>query len=175
MGCLFVLIAVLSPRLALILTWIFTPWVDRATGAFIWPLLGLVFLPLTTLTYVILWNTGGYGVDGWEWIFVVLAVFADLASFRARRYGRRPAQAYQVRSPTFPWPIAQSPYARRHRRWEVARDGAFRLKPKPRMSHLVCYLANGTSRAHPAGDHRNLPHTPKNPRHARVEKYYSQG
>ena len=41
MGCLFLLIAALSPRLALILTWIFTPWVDRATGAFIWPLLGL--------------------------------------------------------------------------------------------------------------------------------------
>jgi hypothetical protein len=70
------------------------PWVDRATGAFIWPLLGLVFLPLTSLTYVILWNTGGYGVDGWEWILVVLAVFADLASYGASRYGRRPAQAY---------------------------------------------------------------------------------
>jgi hypothetical protein len=94
MGCLFVLIAVLSPRLALILTWIFTPWVDRATGAFIWPLLGLVFLPLTTLTYVILWNTGGYGVDGWEWILVILAVFGDLASYGASRYGRRPAGAY---------------------------------------------------------------------------------
>jgi hypothetical protein len=94
MGCLFVLIAVLSPRLALILTWIFTPWVDRATEAFIWPLLGLVFFPLTTLTYVILWNTSGYGVDGWEWILVILAVFADLGSYGASRYGRRPAGAY---------------------------------------------------------------------------------
>jgi hypothetical protein len=49
---------------SLILTSIFTPWVDRATGAFIWPLLGLIFLPLTTLLYVILWNTDGRGVDG---------------------------------------------------------------------------------------------------------------
>jgi hypothetical protein len=94
MGCLFLLIAALSPRLALILMWIFTPWVDRATGAFIWPLLGLVFLPITTMLYVILWNTGGYGVDGWEWIFVILAVFADLASYGASRYGRRPARSY---------------------------------------------------------------------------------
>jgi len=30
MGCLFVLIAALSPRLAVVLMWIFTPWVDRA-------------------------------------------------------------------------------------------------------------------------------------------------
>ena len=71
------------------LMWIFTPWVDRATGAFIWPLLGLIFLPITTLLYVILWNTGGYGVDGWEWIFVILAVFADLASYGGSRYGWR--------------------------------------------------------------------------------------
>lgn len=44
---------------------------------------------LTTLLYVILWNTGGYGVDGWEWIFVILAVFADLASYGGSRYGWR--------------------------------------------------------------------------------------
>ena len=46
------------------------------------------------LTYVIMWNTDGYGVDGWEWIFVILAGFVDLASYGASRYGRRPAQAY---------------------------------------------------------------------------------
>ena len=97
MGCLFLLIAALSPRLALILTWIFTPWVDRATGAFMWPLLGLLFLPITTLLYVILWNTGGYGVEGWEWILVIFGVFADLASYGGSRYGWRDprARAYE--------------------------------------------------------------------------------
>ena len=93
MGCLFLLIAAFSPRLALILTWIFTPWVDRATGAVIWPLLGLLFLPITTLLYVILWNTNGYGVDGWEWILVALGVVADLASYGRAAY-RREAAAY---------------------------------------------------------------------------------
>jgi hypothetical protein len=94
MGCLFLLIAAFSPRAALILMWIFTPWVDRATSGFFWPLLGLVFLPITTLLYVILWNTGGYGVDGWEWILVGLAVFADLVSYGGGMYGRRAAGAY---------------------------------------------------------------------------------
>jgi hypothetical protein len=44
-------------------------------------LLGIIFLPLTRLLYVILWNTGGRGVTGWEWIFVVFALFGDLASY----------------------------------------------------------------------------------------------
>lgn len=83
MGCLVVLIALFSPRLALALTWIFTPWVDRAFGPIIWPILGIIFLPLTTLLYVILWNTGGRGVTGWEWVIVVLALFGDVAAHAA--------------------------------------------------------------------------------------------
>ena len=89
MGCIFVLIAALSPRLAVLLMWIFTPWVDRAFGPIIWPILGIIFLPLTMLMYVILWNTGGHGVNGWEWIFVIFAVFSDLASYGGSAYGRR--------------------------------------------------------------------------------------
>ena len=90
MGCLFLLIAALSPRLAVVLMWIFTPWVDRAFGPIIWPILGVIVLPVTTLAYVIFWNTGGHGVTGWEWIFVILAVFADLVSYGGGgAYGRR--------------------------------------------------------------------------------------
>ena len=91
MGCLLVLVALFSPRLAVGLMWIFTPWVDRAFGPVVWPILGIIFLPLTTLLYVILWNTGGRGVTGWEWIFVILAFFGDVvahsASVAARRRG----------------------------------------------------------------------------------------
>jgi hypothetical protein len=89
MGCIFVLIAVLSPRLAVLLMWIFTPWVDRAFGPVIWPILGILFLPLTTLMYVILWNTNGYGVDGWEWLFVILALFGDVVSHAGGALGRQ--------------------------------------------------------------------------------------
>jgi hypothetical protein len=89
MGCIFVLIAVLSPRLAVLLMWIFTPWVDRAFGPIVWPILGIIFLPLTTLMYVILWNTNGRGVNGWEWILVALGVVGDLASYGGGGYGRQ--------------------------------------------------------------------------------------
>lgn len=89
MGCLLILIAALSPRLAVLLMWIFTPWVDRAFGPIIWPILGIIFFPLTTLLYVILWNTGGRGVTGWEWFLVVLAVLGDLAAHAASANRRR--------------------------------------------------------------------------------------
>ena len=73
------LVCFLHP-VAVVLMWIFTPWVDRAFGPIIWPILGIIFLPWTTLMYVLLWNTNGRGVDGWEWIFVALAVLVDLTS-----------------------------------------------------------------------------------------------
>jgi hypothetical protein len=88
-GCLFVLIALLSPRLAVLLMWIFTPWVDRAFGPIIWPVLGIIFFPLTTLLYVILWNTEGRGVTGWEWFFVIFAALGDLASYARGAYWRQ--------------------------------------------------------------------------------------
>jgi hypothetical protein len=86
---LVLLVAVFSPRLALALMWIFTPWVDRAFGPIIWPILGIILLPLTTLVYVILWNTNGHGVVGWEWILVVLAIFWDAATHGGGVFSRR--------------------------------------------------------------------------------------
>jgi hypothetical protein len=86
---LILLVAVLSPRLAFLLTWIFTPWVDRAFGPIIWPILGILFFPLTTLAYVILWNTNGYGVNGWEWILVVLALVWDVSTHGGGVFARR--------------------------------------------------------------------------------------
>jgi len=82
-GCLLAIIAAFTPRLALFLVWIFTPYVTRAYGSFIWPLLGIIFLPFTTLIYALLWTPGpgpGAGVTGWEWLLVALAVLLDLSA-----------------------------------------------------------------------------------------------
>ncbi len=77
MPCLFALIAVLSPRLALLLLWLFSPWVDKAFAGFFLPLLGLIFLPWTTLMYVLVdAPAGGIHVAGW--ILVGLGFVLDL-------------------------------------------------------------------------------------------------
>jgi cytochrome c oxidase assembly factor CtaG len=45
---------VLSPRAALLILWLFTPLVQTAfDDSWLWPLLGLLFLPSATLMYVL--------------------------------------------------------------------------------------------------------------------------
>ena len=55
MGCLFAIVGGLFPRLALLLYWLARPLVvNAAFNTFIIPCLGFVFLPFTTLMYVLL-------------------------------------------------------------------------------------------------------------------------
>jgi CDP-diglyceride synthetase len=88
MGCLFAILAALSPRLALVLVWIFTNLVDRAFEGFLLPLLGLIFLPFTTLLYVLAYQPV-VGVTGWGWFFVFIGVLFDLGSYGGGAFGRR--------------------------------------------------------------------------------------
>jgi hypothetical protein len=88
MGCLLAIFAGFFPRIALVCLWVFTNDVDRAYDSFIVPLLGLIFLPLTTLVYALAWSPVG-GVEGIEWLWVALALVLDLSAYgggaRARR------------------------------------------------------------------------------------------
>ena len=93
MCCTLLIAGGLGPRLALALVWIFGDRVDHAFGSWIWPLLGLIFLPWTTLFYVLVWSPGG--LDAWEWLVVALGLFLDIATYSARnakaRYDTRGA------------------------------------------------------------------------------------
>jgi hypothetical protein len=81
MGCLLVLLALISARLVLILLWLFDDILSQAFDSWIIPLLGFFLLPWTTLTYVAFWDWGpGREVTGFEWVFVVLAFLIDLGS-----------------------------------------------------------------------------------------------
>jgi hypothetical protein len=74
-----VLMAAFFPRFALFLFWILRPArVDAAFDSFIFPLLGIVFLPFTTLMYAVL-HTPGVGLSGWEWFWVAMCALFDLA------------------------------------------------------------------------------------------------
>jgi len=78
MGCLIFLLAAFFPRIALLLVWIFSPYVSRAFhGGFIWPFLGLIFLPFTTLIYSLVY-VPGIGVTGARWVWVILGVILDI-------------------------------------------------------------------------------------------------
>lgn len=87
MCCFFLALVAIGPRFVLAVMWIFGDRVDRAFDSWAWPLLGLVFLPWTTLAYVLVWSVGG--VDGAEWIVVALGLAADIATYAARSTAQR--------------------------------------------------------------------------------------
>jgi hypothetical protein len=81
--CFLIVLGLLGPRVALAAWWIFGDKVDVAFDTWIWPLLGLVFLPWTTIMYVAAWSAIG-GVSGAEWLLVALGVVLDLATYSSR-------------------------------------------------------------------------------------------
>ena len=87
MGCLFVLIAALSPRLGVILLWVFTNYVNAAFTTWLWPLLGLIFLPWTTLMYILVAAPIG-GMTFWGWLMVAIGVVMDISA-HAQTYTNR--------------------------------------------------------------------------------------
>ncbi|MEX0620869.1 MAG: hypothetical protein WD181_04740 [Solirubrobacterales bacterium] len=80
MGCFLVLFALISPRLALFFTFVFSDWVGKAFDGWFLPVLGFFLLPWTTLAYIVMWQITP-GVSGFEWFVVVFAFLVDLGSY----------------------------------------------------------------------------------------------
>ncbi len=88
MCCILAIGGLIGPRIALVLAWIFTDEVTQAFDSFWVPLLGLVFLPWTTLMYAIAFAPI-VGVTGlWGWLLVGLGVLLDIGSYSASAYER---------------------------------------------------------------------------------------
>ena len=89
--CLLLVLFAFGPRVALALEWIFGHRIQAAFAHWWWPLLGLIFLPWTTLMYTIVWSVGG--VHGANWIAVAIGACLDLVSYS----GRYTQKLYQQR------------------------------------------------------------------------------
>ncbi len=89
MPCLVGCIALATPRFAIVLVVIFSDYIGRAYETFLWPFVGFLVMPLTTLAYAFAINSRG-SVDGMHLVVVIVAVLADLGlvggSARANRY-----------------------------------------------------------------------------------------
>jgi hypothetical protein len=62
-------------------------------GNFLWPLLGLVFVPWTTLMYVIVYPGG---INWFDWIWIGLALAVDIGTYA----GNVRARQQQMAGPT---------------------------------------------------------------------------
>ena len=87
-GCLLLAVAgTIVPRIARGFLWIFTEAVNKAVEGWIIPLLGLIFLPYTTLVYVVFYSLED-GSLTWGWVAVIVAALADFSHYFAGAYGR---------------------------------------------------------------------------------------
>ncbi|HEV2580732.1 MAG TPA: hypothetical protein VGT44_07750 [Ktedonobacteraceae bacterium] len=83
----------LLARVAVVVIWVTTPLVTRAFhGGWIVPLLGVLFLPVTALTYAVVFALAG-GVTGLGWLWIAGAVLLDLASHAGQSNKRSSGQA----------------------------------------------------------------------------------
>jgi hypothetical protein len=97
MPCLIAVLAVMFPRFGSILIWVARPNLFMAAfnGRYIWPILGIIFLPFTTLVYVILWSpgvsmgSGVFGLNGWDILWLAVAVLVDITHFGTQTYKNR--------------------------------------------------------------------------------------
>jgi len=79
MGCLFLTLLLISPRLGVVGLWLLTDWVDRAfSGGWILPLAGLIFLPWTTGLYVLGFIAGDAAAP-WGILGAIIGLFLDVA------------------------------------------------------------------------------------------------
>jgi hypothetical protein len=91
MPCFLLLVILMFPRVALVLMWIFSTYLQRAFhGGLVLPVLGFIFLPLTTIVYAWELNSGMPTV-GINLLWLLIAVIIDLGGLGggAHRQWRR--------------------------------------------------------------------------------------
>jgi hypothetical protein len=87
MPCLLLILFLAFPRIALVLLFLFSNYLQRAYHGLLLPLVGFLFLPLTTLAYAWMANTGR-PTAGINLIILIIAVVIDLSSLGSGAYRR---------------------------------------------------------------------------------------
>lgn len=102
MCCGLLALAVVGPRLFNIFWWIFQPgrwelaftnFLGGALWWWLWPVLGILLLPWTTLMYVLV-SPGG--LSSWDWLWLVIMFLVDIMSSGGGA-GRKRVPGYEGR------------------------------------------------------------------------------
>jgi hypothetical protein len=91
MPLLVAVLALLAPRITILLLWLLTTWFDGLFVTLLWPILGFIFLPTTLLWYSIVYHWFGGAWTLWPVVGLVIALAIDVSPMRERRHfvGRR--------------------------------------------------------------------------------------
>ncbi|HMD49004.1 MAG TPA: hypothetical protein VKG79_07895 [Bryobacteraceae bacterium] len=88
MPCLLFILVLAFPRIVLLALLVLTNYLERAYHGVIVPLIGLLFLPLTTLAYAWMVNNG-QPTAGVNLFILLVAVVIDLGGLGGGEYHRR--------------------------------------------------------------------------------------
>ena len=88
MPCLLVLVVLFFPRIVLALLFFFSTYLERAYHGILIPILGFIFLPLTTLTYAWMMNSQ-MPLEGVNVLILIVAVIIDVGGLGGGEYHRR--------------------------------------------------------------------------------------
>jgi hypothetical protein len=81
MGCLLVILALITPRFVMAVLWLFSNYLNQAFSSGWWGILGFLFLPTTSIGYAIAKNeftAPGGGIEAAGIVVIVLGVVLDL-------------------------------------------------------------------------------------------------
>ena len=88
MPCLLLIVVLAFPRVVLVLMFFFSNYLQRAYHGLIVPILGFIFLPLTTLAYA--WMVNNHmPLEGVNVILLIIAVIVDLGGLGGGEWHRR--------------------------------------------------------------------------------------
>ena len=94
-GCLLAFTAAFAPRIVLIFAWIFSPKWNQVFDNWFLPLLGIIFLPYTTIMYLLAYSPG-VGISGWDWMWIILGLILDFWKWSAIIQSRRTSPGSQM-------------------------------------------------------------------------------
>ena len=92
MGCLFAILALITPRFVVFVLWIFTHYLATAYGGWFWPTLGFFVAPTTTLAYAVARNdlsTASGSITAAGTLVIVVGVLIDIGLIGGGARGRR--------------------------------------------------------------------------------------
>ena len=100
MCCFFLSLLFLGPRITFLFYWLI-PYGHAQTllafNSWVWPLLGVIFLPWTTLIWVLV--HGANGIVGFDWVWVGLALIGDIGTYTGGVAKRREVPYYPTTAP----------------------------------------------------------------------------
>lgn len=88
MSCLLFIVVLAFPRVVLALMFLLSNYLERAYHGLLIPLLGFLFLPLTTIVYAWLVNSH-LPIAGINAFFLIVAVIVDLGGLGGGEWHRR--------------------------------------------------------------------------------------